>query len=199
MFKLFKRNKRNEISDIELVHVYTFKSGEKLYTYKPEDISNINYRYHRNIKETMKYLELFSLTKETWNVTVDKINELILDAVGKKDVKSKDKALLEISSTFTWFKDKLEGVKTQDEALLELYFCTFFLLEDEKAGGYSEKFNTKKKELLSTDLVARDFFLTNLQETLKHSQSFLTKNTLQTLKELKRISSRLTSLNTSEI
>lgn len=190
------RRKRKKVDGIQLIHVYTFKTGEKLYTYKPEDIANVNYRYHRNIKETIKYLELFSITKETWNVTVDKMSDLILDAVGKKDIKSKDKALLDINSTFTWFKDKLEGVKVQNEALLELYFCTFFLLEDETAGGYSEKHNEKKKELLNNDLEARDFFLKNLQETLKDSQSTLTKNTLQTIKELKKISSRLTSLST---
>ena len=197
MFKLFK--KKFDIPEAKLIHVFTFKSGEKLYTYDPKDIGNIHSRYQRNIREAIKYLELFAVTKETWVVTCEKVNTMILGAVAAKDAKSKDKALLEINSIFTWFSDKLNGVKTQNDALSEMYFCMFYLLEDEKPFGYNEALNDKKIALLNDNLDARDFFLSNLQKNIPHYQSTLASNILQTIKELERTKNTLTSLSTSEI
>jgi hypothetical protein len=161
MFKLFK--KKFDIPEAKLIHVFTFKSGEKLYTYDPKDIGNIHSRYQRNIREAIKYLELFAVTKETWTVTCEKVDTMIVGAIGAKDVKSKDKALLEINSIFTWFNSALKGVKTQDDALAEMFFCCFYLLEHEKPFGYNEALNEKKIALLNENLDAREFFFQNLE------------------------------------
>ena len=54
-----KRIKR----ELPVVHVHTFKTGERLYTYRPEDYGKISSRYYRNIQEATNYLQTFSLAK----------------------------------------------------------------------------------------------------------------------------------------
>jgi hypothetical protein len=196
MFKLFK--KKFDIPEAKLIHVFTFKSGEKLYTYDPKDIGNIHSRYQRNIREAIKYLELFAVTKQTWEVTCQKVDTMIVGAIGAKDVKSKDKALLEINSIFTWFNDKLNGVKTQSDALSEMYFCMFYLLEDEKPFGYNEALNDKKVALLNENLDARSFFLSNLQKNIPYYQNTLASSIQTTLSQLQNLKNMLQSSSTSE-
>lgn len=165
-------------------HVYTFKTGEKLYTYDTEDFGNISYRYHRNIQETLKYLELFAVTKEQWESAIKLNKENILAAVDNPSISAKNEALLDINSSLDWFKAHLHGVKTKSESLQELFFCTFYLLENETKYGYDEEMNKKKIQLLNDDLEARDFFFRNLPETINSYQRTLTEDIYKTLNHL---------------
>lgn len=161
-----KRIKR----ELPVVHVHTFKTGERLYTYRPEDYGKISSRYYRNIQEATNYLQTFSLAKNEWEAAVFGCKELITNALESLKQQDRTQALLDINSTFDWFIDKVKGLKNANETILELLFCMFYLIDDEKETGYSEVHNQKKIALLNLDPEMRDFFLSSLQ---KNTQGLL--------------------------
>ena len=142
-----KRIKR----ELPVIHVHTFKTGERLYTYRPEDYGKISSRYYRNIQEATNYLQTFSLAKNEWEAAVTGCKNIIADALESTNMQDRTKALLDINSTFDWFLTKVTGLKNANETILELMFCMFFLLDDERETGYSEVHNKRKLELLNQD------------------------------------------------
>ena len=170
---------------MSLIHVHTFKTGEKLYTYRPEDFGKISSRYYRSIQEASNYLNNFLLTKNEWESTVFKLKEIIAQSLDEKKG-NKTQALLDINSTMDWFIDKMRGMKSANEILLEQMFCMFYLLEDEVPTGYSDIHNKRKIELLNTDMEKRDFFLTSLNETCSDLLPMSRRDTLTVLLEMER-------------
>ena len=181
IFNIFKKKKKG----MSLIHVHTFATGEKLYTYRPEDFGKISSRYYRSIQEASNYLNNFLLTKNEWESTVFKLKEIIAQSLDEKKG-NKTQALLDINSTMDWFIDKMRGMKSANEILLEQMFCMFYLLEDEVPTGYSDIHNKRKIELLNTDMEKRDFFLTSLNETCSDLLPMSRKDTLTVLLEMER-------------
>jgi len=183
ILNIFKKKKKE--SNMSLIHVHTFKTGEKLYTYRPEDFGKLSSRYYRSIQEASNYLNNFLLTKNEWESTVFKLKEIIAQSLDEKKG-NKTQALLDINSTMDWFIDKMRGMKSANEILLEQMFCMFYLLEDEVPTGYSDIHNKRKIELLNTDMEKRDFFLTSLNETCSDLLPMSRKDTLTVLLEMER-------------
>ena len=183
ILNIFKKKKKER--NMSLIHVHTFKTGEKLYTYRPEDFGKLSSRYYRSIQEASNYLNNFLLTKNEWESTVFKLKEIIAQSLDEKKG-NKTQALLDINSTMDWFIDKMRGMKSANEILLEQMFCMFYLLEDEVPTGYSDIHNKRKIELLNTDMEKRDFFLTSLNETCSDLLPMSRKDTLTVLLEMER-------------
>ena len=180
IFNIFKKE-----STLPLIYVHTFATGEKLYTYRPEDFGKISSRYYRSIQEASNYLNNFLLTKNEWESAVFKLKEIIAQSLDEKKG-NKAQALLDINSTMDWFIDKMRGSRSANEILLEHMFCMFYLLEDELPTGYSEIHNKRKIELLNADLDKRDFFLTSLMEVCNDLLPMSRKDTLTALINMER-------------
>ena len=149
------------MNKLPLELAYTFKTGEKLFTYREEDLGKISSRYYRQINEAINYIQTFSVTKSQWDSAVEVISERIKDALDGGD---KTKCLLDINSTFDYFNKQMSDNKNATQIMLESLFCMFYLLEDEQEGGYSELHNARKIALLnSEDEYIRDFFLQSLK------------------------------------
>lgn len=176
LINIFKRNKVQR--KLSLIHVHTFATGEKLYTYKEEDWGNISSRYYRGIQEYAKYIHSFNLTKNEWESAVDNCLNICVNAVQKKN---NVEDIMQVHNSLLWFKDKMNGVKTANEAELEFIFCMFFVLEDEVETGYSPIHNEKKIQLLNQNLELRDFFLQKVKQIAK---DLLTRSREDTLKSL---------------
>ena len=157
----FKKKKKEIERKFSLIHVYTFPTGEKLYTYKAEDWGNISSRYYRNVQESIKYLQTFLLTKNEWESAVKKCKELCKEAVKKRD---NTEDVMQVYNSLDWFERKMVEARTSNEIVLEMLFCMFYLLEDEQEFGYSPIHNEKKIELLNQNIEMKDFFLTNLKK-----------------------------------
>jgi hypothetical protein len=176
LINIFKRNKVQR--KLSLIHVHTFATGEKLYTYKEEDWGNISSRYYRGIQEYAKYIHSFNLTKNEWESAVDNCLNICVNAVQKKN---NVEDIMQVHNSLLWFKDKMNGVKTANEAELEFIFCMFFVLEDEVETGYSPIHNEKKIQLLNQNLELRDFFLQKVKQIAKDLLQRSREDTLKSL------------------
>ncbi len=176
LINIFKRNKVQR--KLSLIHVHTFATGEKLYTYKEEDWGNISSRYYRGIQEYAKYIHSFNLTKNEWESAVDNCLNICVNAVQKKN---NVEDIMQVHNSLLWFKDKMNGIKTANEAELEFIFCMFFVLEDEVETGYSPIHNEKKIELLNQNLELRDFFLQKVKQIAKDLLQRSREDTLKSL------------------
>ena len=186
-----KRIKR----ELPVIHVHTFKTGERLYTDRTEDYGKISSRYYRNIQEATNYLQTFSLAKNEWEAAVTGCKNIIADALESTNMQDRTKALLDINSTFDWFLTKVTGLKNANETILEFMFCMFFLLDDERETGYSEVHNKRKLELLNQDPEKRDFFLSSLQQTTNNLLPISREDTLTLLLQMEQMKGALTFLN----
>ncbi len=181
--------------ELPLVFVHQFKTGEKIYTYRPEDWGKISSRYYRNIQEATNYLQTFALTKSEWEKAVFACKDIILSVMDSK-VELKNKALMDINSSFDYFITKTTGLKNANETILELMFCMFYVLEDEVETGYSDINNKRKLELINQEPEMRDFFLTSLKQVSQGLLPTSREDTLALLNQLERIKGQLEFLNT---
>jgi len=186
LINIFKRNKVQR--KLSLIHVHTFATGEKLYTYKEEDWGNISSRYYRGIQEYAKYIHSFNLTKNEWESAVDNCLNICVNAVQKKN---NVEDIMQIHNSLTWFKDKMKGIKTANEAELEFIFCMFFVLEDEVETGYSPIHNEKKIELLNQNLELRDFFFQKVKQTAKDLLQHSREDTLRSLVMMEQMNEKI--------
>lgn len=148
-------------------HVYTFETGERLYTYKAEDYQKIHSRYYKGVQEATNYIKTFMMTKTDWIKSVDKCMEAVEYSLSASNQKTRNKYLTDVLLTLADYKKLAAGLKNADQALLEELFCMFYLIDDEKTTGYSDIHNQRKRELLQSDPIMADFFLTNLKQNLK--------------------------------
>ena len=188
-----KLNNRNR--ELPLVFVHQFKTGEKIFTYRQEDWGKVSSRYYRNIQEATNYLQTFALTKNEWEKAIFACKDIIL-SVMDASVESKNKALMDINSTFDYFVTKTTGLKNANETILELMYCMFYVLEDERETGYSEVNNKRKLELLNSEPEMRDFFLSSLKNVSQGLLPTTREDTLALLNMMERIKGQLEFLNT---
>jgi hypothetical protein len=192
---LFKAKQKRELP---LIFVYEFKTGEKIYTYRPEDFGKISSRYYRNVQEASNYLQTFAMTKNEWEKAVEGCKELIQAALTLGKTNDHIKALMDVNSTFDWFLSKASGIKGANETILEMLYCAFYVLDEERETGYNEACNKKKLDLLNNEPEMRDFFLSSLLEKMNNLQPISRDDTLRLILELERMAERLTYLNMPE-
>lgn len=192
ILSIFKKKTKRTLP---LKHVHTFATGEKLYTYNPEDYGKVSSRHYRSIQEATNYIQTFALTKNEWDSAVSGCKQIIEDALVAKDPQKTVSALLDINSTFDWFLSKVNGLKNTNEVILEYLFCMFYVLEDETETGYSEIHNKKKIELLNIDQNDRDFFLSSLKGIMNNLYPISKDDSLTLLLQMEQMKGALTYLN----
>lgn len=178
---LFKRKHKRTLP---LDHVYTFEDGTKLYTYKAEHYGKISSRHYRNIQEAVNYLMTFYMTKHEWLEAVSKIEDNLTFAIQEAKTAKRIEPMANSLNILKDFKARAAGLKNANQTLMEYLFCTFYLIDDETETGYSELHNSRKIELLNSDPLMADFFLTNLQENMKSYFPISEENTLIALGNL---------------
>lgn len=191
--KLFKKRQKRELP---LEFVYEFKTGDKIYTYRAEDFGKISSRYYRNVQECSNYLQTFALTKNEWEGAMGTLKGICLGALESSNKADLIKAITDVTSTIDWFTAKANGLKGSSEAILEMLFCMFYVLEDERETGYNEAHNKHKIDLLNSEPEMRDFFLTSLLERMNNLQPISRQDTLGLILEMERMRERLTYLHT---
>ena len=176
--------KRRQQGELPVDHVYTFQDGTKLYTYKPEHYGKISSRHYRNIQEAVNYLMTFQMARPEWVAAVQKMRANNQYAITETKAPLRTKVLIENDKILDDFEKRAAGLKNANQTMMEYLFCTFYLIDDEKEMGFSEVHNAKKVELLNSDPLMADFFLTNLMENMKSYFPISEENTLNVLADL---------------
>jgi len=158
--------KVERVSQLELVH--TFKNGQTLLTYKPDNFLNISSRHYVAIMAEMVHLEILHQTKAQWRSAVDLCNNGITDLLLNIDDKKRVvNGLTELKTMFHNFDASLKDIKSSSQRVIEMMFCMFFLLGDEEEFGYNEAKNAEKLKLINEDPVAKDIFFSQVQRILE--------------------------------
>lgn len=179
----FKNRKR----ELPLIHFHTFETGEKIYTYRQSDWGRLSSRYYRAINEASNNLKNFAAKPEEWKAFISGGKALALAGMNCESVKDMREKHAEMYNAFSWWESR-SAVKNPMETFLEMQYCLFFCLEDEKETGYSEIYNAKKIELLNNaPPETRDFFLQTVKEILKDFLPTLEEDTLSLILRMERI------------
>ena len=150
---------------LPLNHVFTFPAGEKLYTYRDDDLTRISSRYYRAIQECINYITTFGVTKEQWKSATALMKERIEKAL---EDGTHIKCLMDINTSIDYFDKMIAENRNANQVLLEEMYCMFFVLEGETETGFNEVYNNKKKELLkSLSEVEQDFFFEAVRKGLE--------------------------------
>lgn len=152
---------------LPLIHYHTFKSGEKLYTYRPEDYGKLSSRYYRAIAEQMNYINMYQFDKaktiSNFSMIQDKCKEI---AGGSDDY---IKLAMDIYSMVEFQKTIPMNKTSIQLKFYEVLFCMFFILDEEIECGYNEAMNDKKLKLLfKEDESTKDTFFLHVKEILNN-------------------------------
>lgn len=159
--------KKDKIEDwkrsLPLLYAGTFPTGEKIFTYRVEDLHKISYRHYANISEINAYLHSFGQTKSEWELAINRMEKDVLEAID--DPKKVPKTLVNISKYIDSFKSAVNGIRDTNTILEDEMLCMFYTLEGENELVYDEVANEKKKKLFKENPLLRAFFLSNLPKT----------------------------------
>lgn len=152
---------------LPLIHYHTFKSGEKLYTYRPEDYGKLSSRYYRAISEQLEFIIIHKMDKASaysnYNLMQDKCKEI---AGGNDDY---IKLSMDIYAMLEFMKTLPTNKTTVELKFYEVLFCMFFILDEEIDCGYNEAMNDKKLKLLfKEDESTKDTFFLHVKEILNN-------------------------------
>ncbi len=189
----FKRKVKRELP---LIHVHTFKTGERLYTYRVQDYGRISSRYYRNLQESANYIQKFGMIEPEWKSATDTVRANCLKALdGKFD---KTEALVDVINTMQYFQDKIKGTRTADDVYYGNLFCMFYILDDETETGYSAIHNERKMALLDNEPEMRDFFLTKVKQDISGYMPTLQSDTAVVLARLENQLRQWMHINTQQ-
>ena len=182
--KLRNLFRKKDSRKIPLIHVHTFKSGEKLYTYSKEYYGSIASRHYYALNEALNYITMYGADKKTVEKFFDTIldkNKQVISGINILDNALSINTLIEFQKSYIFGKTSLQ-LKYQ-----EMLFCMFYLLEDEIEGGYSDVFNEKKLSLINKDQEMRDVFFSSVQTIAKDLDIILEQNTEQMIKDIVKL------------
>ncbi len=181
--------------DVLLTHVYKFKNGKSIYTYRAEDYGKISSIYYKNIQETLNALMLFNMSAEKWKIGLKKIDELCLEGADAKTSSAKTHNFMAISQIITSFQTALVQLPSLMNSEQEAIFCAFFIMEDEEPFTYNEAKNKEKIELIQSEPLMQDFFFIILAKNLNIYKDTLSISMLNLLREVEERKEALMSLN----
>lgn len=182
--RLFKKKIKRELP---LEYVHTFKTGEKIFTYRKSDWGLLSSRYYRGIQEATKNIQTYLAAPKKWRAFIQLGKDKCLEGMRDTTENGRHDALANLYNSFCFWEAQAD-LKTPEETMLELKYCLFFLLEDETERGYSEIHNDKKIQLLNeADPETRDFFLRTVKEITKDYLPTSEEDTLDLLISLKMV------------
>lgn len=198
MFGRFRKRVKELISYAGLEYVGKFKDGTMIYTYKADDLHNINYRYYENVQEILNALLLFKLGKSEANVFFNGVSELVMNAIDAPEIRKKNEALIEIKKRVEAIKHSQQNSISLTNKEFELMYCSFFVIDGEEPFGYNKAMNERKIQLLNENPEMKDFFLSTLLVNLKVYQDSLERSFLDVLKVMEGKHVQLKSLITQQ-
>lgn len=185
--------RKKDMQSIPLIHVHTFKSGEKLYTYSQENYGYIASRYYKALNIALNYITMYNADEQTvkafFNRMLDSNNkelELLYQCKKSFSISVLDEiiAIVLANRTLIEFQKAYVFDKTSMHLTYqELLFKMFYLLDEEIEGGYNIALNEKKMELINKDETKRDVFFSSVNNIAENLGITLENVTQQVLKK----------------
>lgn len=196
ILKYFKKRPKPYQRTLPLVYIDTFPSGEKIYTYRIEDLHQISYRHYQTISVIEAYLSAFGQLPFEWERAMKEMKDANMDAI--ENPKNRAKCLTENIKFIDHFQASVVGIRAQSTALEDEMLCMFFVLEGENELGYSEIDNEKKKKLFANNPSMRAFFLSRLPKVSDFFKTTSRNDIHETLNKLAKVKDMIRSTISSK-
>ena len=162
MFKKF-RKKIQKVKE-GMILAYTFKSGERLWTYPEDKIQFVCIAHENQTNEYKNFLMVLNQSLHESKILASKIVQ------NMENILSGDNVVKNATETITLVNYQLSlprKITEIENELKEVLFCMFFVTDDEVPYTYNEFENAKKIRLLNEDLEQKAKFFFALTDTAK--------------------------------
>ena len=164
MFKRFRKKIQKVKEGMILAH--TFKSGERLWTYREDKIQFVCIAHENQTNEYKNFLMVLNQSLHESKILASKIVQ------NMENILSGDNVVKNATETITLVNYQLSlprKITEIENELKEVLFCMFFVTDDEVPYTYNEFENAKKIRLLNENLEQKAkffFFLTDTARAL---------------------------------
>ena len=162
MFKRF-RKKIQKVKE-GMILAYTFKSGERLWTYPEDKIQFVCIAHENQTNEYKNFLMVLNQSLHESKILASKIVQ------NMENILSGDNVVKNATETITLVNYQLSlprKITEIENELKEVLFCMFFVTDDEVPYTYNEFENAKKIRLLNEDLEQKAKFFFALTDTAR--------------------------------
>ena len=162
MFKKF-RKKIQKVKE-GMILAYTFKSGERLWTYPEDKIQFVCIAHENETNEYKNFLMVLNQSLHESKILASKIVQ------NMENILNGDNVVKNATETITMVNYQLSlprKITEIENELKEVLFCMFFVTDDEVPYTYNEFENAKKIRLLNEDLEQKAKFFFALTDTAR--------------------------------
>ena len=162
MFKRF-RKKIQKVKE-GMILAYTFKSGERLWTYPEDKIQFVCIAHENQTNEYKNFLMVLNQSLHESKILASKIVQ------NMENILSGDNVVKNATETITLVNYQLSlprKITEIENELKEVLFCMFFVTDDEVPYTYNEFENAKKIRLLNENLEQKAKFFFALTDTAR--------------------------------
>ena len=162
MFKKF-RKKIQKVKE-GMILAYTFKSGERLWTYPEDKIQFVCIAHENQTNEYKNFLMVLNQSLHESKILASKIVQ------NMENILSGDNVVKNATETITMVNYQLSlprKITEIENELKEVLFCMFFVTDDEVPYTYNEFENAKKIRLLNENLEQKAKFFFALTDTAR--------------------------------
>ena len=162
MFKKF-RKKIQKVKE-GMILAYTFKSGERLWTYPEDKIQFVCIAHENQTNEYKNFLMVLNQSLHESKILASKIVQ------NMENILSGDNVVKNATETITLVNYQLSlprKITEIENELKEVLFCMFFVTDDEVPYTYNEFENAKKIRLLNENLEQKAKFFFALTATAR--------------------------------
>ena len=162
MFKKFRKKIQKVKEGMILAH--TFKSGERLWTYREDKIQFVCIAHENQTNEYKNFLMVLNQSLHESKILASKIVQ------NMENILSGDNVVKNATETITLVNYQLSlprKITEIENELKEVLFCMFFVTDDEVPYTYNEFENAKKIRLLNENLEQKAKFFFALTDTAR--------------------------------
>ena len=162
MFKRFRKKIQKVKEGMVLAH--TFKSGERLWTYREDKIQFVCIAHENQTNEYKNFLMVLNQSLHESKILASKIVQ------NMENILSGDNVVKNATETITLVNYQLSlprKITEIENELKEVLFCMFFVTDDEVPYTYNEFENAKKIRLLNENLEQKAKFFFALTDTAR--------------------------------
>ena len=162
MFKRFRKKIQKVKEGMVLAH--TFKSGERLWTYREDKIQFVCIAHENQTNEYKNFLMVLNQSLHESKILASKIVQ------NMENILNGDNVVKNATETITLVNYQLSlprKITEIENELKEVLFCMFFVTDDEVPYTYNEFENAKKIRLLNEDLEQKAKFFFALTDTAR--------------------------------
>ena len=162
MFKRFRKKIQKVKEGMILAH--TFKSGERLWTYREDKIQFVCIAHENQTNEYKNFLMVLNQSLHESKILASKIVQNMENILsGDNVVKNATETITLVNYQFS-LPRKITEIENE---LKEVLFCMFFVTDDEVPYTYNEFENAKKIRLLNENLEQKAKFFFALTDTAR--------------------------------